>query len=294
MNILLLGATGYLGGNIVYKLVEEGHSLTCVVRKTSITKRIEDLHVTFISNDLDEIDGFLRHNKIDWVINSVCTYTANNTLYGDMFSSNIIFPLGILNLALKHGVKNYITIGTSLPEETNLYSFTKNKFGEFGKYLCKNDGINFADLKLEMFYGGLFEPDNRFLPSCKIKLKKNENIKLTAGTQKRDIIRVEDVVGIIACLIKSGYLHGYMSLPVGTGEHHSIREILEYMRSATRSKSELLFGAIPTRACEPDTIADVSWYADIGYKLQFDFFYGLIRECMRAEMFNSAVISGGV
>ena len=65
-----------------------------------------------------------------------------------MLESNLIFPLGVLNMGIKYGVKNYISLGTSLPSDFNFYSFTKGKFSDFGQYLCKTDDFNFADLKL--------------------------------------------------------------------------------------------------------------------------------------------------
>lgn len=275
MRVLLLGGTGYLGGNIVHKLVEDGYNLTCVVRNTSDTSRIEQLDVEFISSELTEIEIYLKHTSVDWVVNSVCTYKANNTLYGDLLSSNLIFPLSVLNLAVKYCIKNYITIGTSLPEQLNLYSFAKDKFGQFGEYLSRTDSINFADLQLEMFYGGLFEPDNRFLSSCKKKMRNNDIIDLTIGTQKRDIVRVEDVVGLISKLMASDYLEGYKSLPVGSGEQHTVRDILSYLKNKISSKSELNYGAIPFRSAEPDTLADISWYKDIGFEPRFGFYEGL-------------------
>lgn len=281
--ILLLGATGYLGGNIAVSLCEAGYDVICVVRKTSDISRLKSLDVTLISNEPGEIDLILRTRKIDWIINGVCTYKANDTLYGDILESNIIFPLTVLNLAVKYGVKNFITMGTSLPDDINLYSYTKKKFSEFGQYLSVKDGINFIDLQLEMFYGGLFEPGNRFISSCRIKLQKGIPLDLTKGTQKRDMIRVEDISAIICRLIESNYVSGYKSLPVGSGEQHPIKEVIKYMHNVIGSKSELHFGAIPSRKGEPDTLADISWYDDIGYKLKFSFFDGLKEECGRSN-----------
>lgn len=281
MNIMVLGSTGYLGSNIVHRLAQDDHKQICVVRGTSDTSRIEGIqNVSFVSSDLSEIEVVFKYLHIDWVINSVCTYKANNTLYGDMLTSNILFPLGVLNLVVKYKIKNFITIGTSLPEDLNLYSFTKNKYGEFGKFLCDTEDINFADLKLEMFYGGLFEPEDRFISSCVAKLRNNEPISLTEGKQKRDMIKVEDVVEIISRLITSKYLNHYMSLPIGSGENHSIIEILEFMKKEMNSDSELLFGDIPSRKGEPNTLADISWYKDIDYSLRYSFFDGLKKECM--------------
>lgn len=279
--ILLLGATGYLGGNIAVSLCNAGYEVICVVRRTSDLSRLRNLDVTLISNEPGEIDLTLRTKKIDWIINGVCTYKANDTLYGDILESNIIFPLTVLNLAVKYCVKNFITMGTSLPDDFNLYSYTKKKFSEFGEYLSARDGINFIDLQLEMFYGGLFEPNNRFISSCRVKLQKNDPLDLTAGTQKRDMIRVEDISAIICKLVELKYVNGYRSLPIGSGEQHPIKDVIQFMHDAIGSSSELNFGAIPSRKGEPDTVADISWYDDIGYKLQFSFFEGLKEECGR-------------
>ena len=146
--------------------------------------------------------------------------------------------------------------------------------------MCDSEGINFGDIKLEMFYGGLFEPANRFISSCKKSFLLNEPIALTVGTQKRDIIRMEDVVSIVARIMSSDMVRGFMVLPIGSGEQHSIIEIMQFMKSTMNSSSELKFGSVPTRENEPDTLADISWYKKIDYKLQFGYFDGLRDECL--------------
>lgn len=281
MNILLLGASGYLGGNIACRLCDLGHKVICVVRRTSNIDRLKGRNLIFISNDIDEIEITMKTIPIDWVINGVCTYKRNDTVYGDMLDSNLIFPLAVLNLAVKHGVNNYMTMGTSLPCDLNLYSFSKNMFSRFGEYLSGLDGMNFVELKLELFYGGLFEPTDRFISSCLKRLRENMDIELTKGDQHRDIIRVEDIIGIIERLMNCDYVKGYLSLPVGTGESHSIKDILSYMKSIVGSRSELLFGAIPERNGEPETKADISWYKEIDYELQYSFWGGISDECKR-------------
>lgn len=276
MSVLLLGSTGYLGSNIARFLSDNGYHVFCVVRRTSdltYVKKIKNVHL--ISNDPGQIELTFEQEEINWVINSVTTYRPDEYLYGSMLESNVIFPLSVLNLAIKNRIKNYMTIGTGLPENFNVYSFTKAKFSDFGKFLSIKDGINFADLRLEMFYGGENEPDSRFMRSCRLKMKNNEPVDLTEGTQLRDIVRVEDVLEIILKLLESDYVRGYKILPIGSGEQHSIREIMEFMKEAVGSTSQLNFGAVPIRDREPDTLADISWYKDIGYELQYSFYEGL-------------------
>lgn len=278
MQVMLLGATGYLGGNIAEYLAAEGHTVICVVRPTSDINRLRSIRsekIRLISTDPTQLELTFQQDSIDWVINGVCTYKPNNSLYGDMLEANVIFPLSVLNLAIKYRVKNFLTMGTSLPDDFNVYSFTKSKLSEFGKYLSEKDGINFAELKLEMFYGGLYEPDTRFLKNCVNKLEANLPIELTEGFQRRDMVHVEDVLGIISAIVQSDYVEGYRVLHVGCGEQHSIREMVSYLKMLLNSDSELLFGVVPLREGEPDTVADIAWYQDINYRLKYDFYSGL-------------------
>ncbi len=278
MKIIVLGSTGYFGGNIVKRLVADGHDVYCVVRQTSDLSRICHLPVKYIISNLDQIELTLKTEKFDWIINGVCTYNQNIRLYEDMFQSNLIFPLSVLNLAMRYGVENFVTIGTGLPDDFNVYSYTKSKLSEMGSFFSNRSEIHFYDLKLEMFYGGDFEPDSRFLKSIIDKLNNNEQILLTSGTQKRDIIRVEDALDILSGIIsgKIVFEDHYNLLPVGTGENHSIREIVEYLKEQTGSSSELVFGACPDReGGEPDTLADMSWYTGRGFSLKYGYFEGL-------------------
>ena len=131
MNILLLGATGYLGNNIVHKLCESGHTIICPVREGAITSRLEKYSVCLVSDKPEEIEMILNKKKVDWLINTVCTYKENDTLFGDLLEANLIFPIRVFNMALRCGVKRYINIGTSLPRNLNMYSYTKHMFSDF-------------------------------------------------------------------------------------------------------------------------------------------------------------------
>ncbi len=287
MKILLLGATGYLGSNIAAALTDEGHDVSCVVRSLSKAKILHN--VRLVMNDHTLIENELHSTNYDWVINSVCCYKQNNSFYEDMFEANLSFPLRILNMAVKNHVRNFMTIGTSLPDNFNMYSFTKSKLSEIGKYISEHEGmINFAEMKLEMFYGIYHKCRggannfiyDRFIQQTVRKLASGEDVKLTKGTQKRDIVHVSDVVNIILRVLGMN-LQGFRQFPVGTGENHSIREIAEFLHSYMNSSSRIEFGALPQREGEPDTLADVKWYEEIDYKLKYSFFDGLKDECER-------------
>lgn len=49
MRILLTGATGYLGSNIAHALEDDGHEVTCIVRKESCTEGLKSYHLIILS-----------------------------------------------------------------------------------------------------------------------------------------------------------------------------------------------------------------------------------------------------
>ena len=289
LRVMVLGATGYLGSNIVSRLLQdEDMQLTVSVRDRAKAQRIfssEQLEkLNIISSDLPLIEYILRENEFDCIINTVCTYKPDEkSLYADMLESNLTFPLSVLNLGIKHNAKRFLTIGTALSSDINVYSFSKNQFAEFGRYLSNRGKIDFFDLKLEMFFGGAHESTERFIKSCLVKLQKHEPLLLTKGTQIRDIIRVEDVVEVIYRLLYETRLTGYQQLHLGYGEKHSIRETVEYMKDRLKSDSELCFGAIPMRKGEKDSVADIKWLKDLGYNLRYSWSSGLDKEMEEAR-----------
>lgn len=289
MKFLILGGNGYLGSKIIKHLLNIGHSITCTKRKNSdLTKLFgfED-YITIIPASATAVETALIYQKFDWILNMVCNYGRDTVLYDNVIESNIEFPLSVLNLAVKYDIANYMTIGTGLPAKLNMYSFSKNLFSSFGEFYAEKHGINFINMRLEMFYGS-DEPKDRFIPNCIIKMLHNEDIDLTFGTQKRDIVSVDDVIGAILCVLDSD-LKGFHEIAVGTGEAPSIKNILIYIKEETGSMSNLNFGSIPARIGEPDCIADITELKKIGYKCKYEWKQGLkkmIKEIVKNEIID--------
>lgn len=265
MNILIMGATGYLGSHVLNAL-SNGNSIfiICHENKAAHLNGV----VSILNNEYVQL---FQENKIDWVINCIGVYQREKS--GKLIEGNLSYPLQVIDAAVGYGVKNILNINTSLPEELNLYAFTKKELGRFGKFYSMQHEVNFYNLLVEMFYGKN-EPEGRFFASTISKMKRNEDILLTEGYQKRDIVHIEDVCQAIKLVIHSGW-YGYYDIPVGTGEGHSIREMVEYIHEKLNSSSKLLFGAVPMRRNEPDSIANISLLASMGYKVEYPWKKGL-------------------
>lgn len=286
MRFLILGGNGYLGSKITKELLHMGHDIVCTKRQKSDFSKLENIrpNITVIPAVAEAVETAFIYKKFDWILNIACSYGQSMFIYDDVINSNIFFPLLILNLAARYGISNYLTIGTGLPSELNMYSFSKAQFSNFGKFYAEKHQINFINMKLEMFYGS-DEPKERFIPASIIKMFKNEDIDLTLGTQKRDIVSIYDVEQAILCAIKAN-IKGYYEVFVGTGEAPTIRELLGYIKEEIGSSSKLRFGAVPMRQGEPDCIADISNLTSIGYICKYKWKDGIKEMIEEMKLFE--------
>ena len=257
MNIALVGSSGYLGNKLLIGLESKGYNTLSIIKD----KKLENIKNYLYVDDeylYDKINKFAP----DFIIYSVAAYENSLNNYSDIFKANFLLPMDFLN---KMNIKNFIYIGTSLDKYTNQYSLSKYQFSEYGKYYADNYNINFINIKLENFYGK-DEPNGRFLSTIINKLKNNEDINLTEGTQIRDFIYIYDAVNGILKIVESN-LKGYTDISLGSGEGITIRELVEYLSIVLESKSKLNFGAIPFRKNEHSGFADMTKMKELGFEI---------------------------
>ena len=208
MNILILGANGYLGSKIAHALYNRKVNIVCAKRAGSDLARLSDLmnadSVKLIPATVEAIESALQYTQFDWVLNMACNYGRNNGLYDGVLEANIEFPLKILDKVVEKGGRKFLTIGTGLPDRFNMYSFSKKIFSELGKFYTEKYDMEFYNLKLEMFYGS-DEPRNRFIPHLIHNMLEGNDINVTIGTQHRDIISVNDIINVILKIIDGQY-----------------------------------------------------------------------------------------
>ena len=262
MNYLILGANGYLGSKIAQSLISKENVVFCVIRKNSDISRLEIIKDDVKIISTEEIEIVLQEKNINCVINTVCNYSQKISDYEVVLNANLNFPLSVLNDCIKNKIETYLTIDTSLPAELNMYSMAKNELNRFGKFFCERHALNFYTLQLEMFYGA-DEPENRFIPSMVRKMLEGSCVDTTLGTQKRDIIAVNDVVKAVNMILNSN-LEGYHEVAVGTGVAPTVSEIVDYIWEVTGKKATIHKGKIPMRPNEPDCIANIEKLQSLG------------------------------
>lgn len=267
MKVIILGGNGYLGSKLGKRLSELGVTVYSVVRSGHKQDWAEE---TWSYNQLAYR---LSTYKIDWMINCIAKYERGDTTAREVLEANYVQPYCCFEQGIRNGIRKYMTMDTGLSAECNLYSRTKKQFADsiewkLNEVFPSSDEYVFWNVKLENFYGS-DESTDRFLLSTVYKLKKNERIMLTKGNQKRDFIHIDDVINNLVNILAISE-SGRVDLPLGTGEAVSIRDAVSYLKEITHSESELLFGAIPSRRVEPDSVADLYFMKKYGLKVQYN------------------------
>ncbi len=253
--ILLTGATGYLGSHLAEALLNAGHNVVALKRRTSSLRHLESSLSRITLLDVEEIalsSAFNNYGKIDAVIHCATSYGRKGESASLIVDSNLNFPLKLIYAAIAADIPLFLNTNTALDKFLNVYSLSKTQFSEWGIYLAKQKQIHFVNLNLEHFFG-VGDDDTKFashvINSC---LMNAPELKLTLGEQKRDFIYIDDVVAAYLLLLErqESLADWFVEFDVGSGEAVTIRQFVELVHQLTESRTNLNFGALPYRVGE--------------------------------------------
>lgn len=281
MRILLTGVTGYLGSHLAIALLANGCEVVALKRKSSSLHRIESILTKLVLHNTEDVDFskiFTQHGKIDVVIHTATCYGRHGESASQILSTNLMFPLTVLDAATTSGVGLFINTDTVLDKLLNPYALSKGQFTDWGRYFSRINKIRFLNLKLEHFYGPS-DDESKFttyvINNC---LLNAPELKLTLGEQQRDFIYIDDVVAAYLLLIdKQGFFDDkFIDISVGSGVAITIKEFVETAHRLTASTTRLNFGAMPYRAGEAMfSQADTSVLQALGWGCSYNTESGL-------------------
>lgn len=264
MKILVTGANGFIGQNLVKVLLDKNYEVHCIVRVDSNTSNISQ-NITIFKYD-QNIDGLIEYfneQKFDGLIHLASLFLATHTKndISNLISSNIKFGTELLEACKISDVKWFINTGTFWQNyenedynPVNLYASTKEAFENIAKYYTETSNLIFTNIKLNDTFGANDTRNKVFNLWNKIA-KSGETLEMSAGEQIIDISYIDDVVLAYEVLIthlSSDQKEDFKSkeFVVTNNEKYSLKELSKLFEEATNTKLSIKWGARPYRERE--------------------------------------------
>lgn len=203
MNILVTGATGFIGTNLTRELRKE-HNLFILGQFEGDPEKL-GLPGCVMTDDIHQLASYMKEHQIDGIIHLASLYLTVHTpeQVKDLVSSNVYFGTAVLEAASLAGCvnwflntgsiwQNYNTKGMEY-NPVNLYAATKQAFIDIAKYYTDVFGIRFCTLKLCDTYGPN-DTRRKIFKLFKDYSESGEVLKMSPGEQLIDLIYITDII----------------------------------------------------------------------------------------------------
>lgn len=275
MNILVTGASGFIGAHACIALAQRGHIVIGLTRQSGWPHRVQTLdennianssirisrsNLKFFQGDLlnsQDLKKIFQNEKIEIVI-----HLAAYVVYAGQFreyDANLAHKLNVeatKNLAqhaANFGCSRFVYLGTAREygdvhntvteaQPTNpvcLYGKTKLEGGLTVQTICSDSKMALSYFRLFNTYGPL-EKSAGFFPSIIKSLANGEPMSLSDGHQSKDFLFISDVVGAIIALLDRHNGPAFELLNLASGKTYTLREIGQIACKTFKADSRLL------------------------------------------------------
>ena len=196
MKLLVTGASGFIGKNLLERLTKEGHEVAILDRS--------------FNNDVVKMTEFMTTQKFDGVIHLASLFIVQHKPEDvkNLIESNILFPTSALEAAVASKIPWFINTGTFWQHfkdkkysPVNLYAATKQAFEDMAQYYSETSSINFVTLKLFNVFGP-GDPRPKFFNLWLKISQTKEPLDMSPGGQTIDISYIDNVIDAYIQLIE--------------------------------------------------------------------------------------------
>lgn len=272
--VFVTGAAGFVGSNVLRRLMTEGREVAVLLRSSSDRRRIDHMlgRCTVIAGDLTDVEAMrpaLSRFAPDGAIHLAWEGVKGADRNSDVQLRNIHASFELYRLAQDVGCRHFVGLGSQaeygplagrISEDapknpTTVYGAAKLATGIVLERSAATAGRSFAWMRLFSSYGPDDDP-SWLIPYMVGRLLAGEKPSLTRAEQVWDYLHVDDVAaGIIAALDSASC--GVFNL--GSGQARPLHEIITMIRDRIDPSLPLGFGEVPYR---PDQVmhleADIS------------------------------------
>ena len=291
MQTLVTGATGFVGANLVRRLLDEGDEVHVFLREGSNRWRLASVLDHLHPHTIDLRDEAAVMRAVEGIrpqtIFHLAAYGAYpfQTEVNPILATNLLGTSNLVQACARVGFEAFVNTGSSseygfkshppaetdLPEPNSYYAVAKASATLYCSYTSRNIERPITTLRLYSAYGPYEEP-SRLMPTLIKKGLQGELPPLVAPDTARDFIYIDDVCEAYIRAARSTSLEFGEVLNVGMGVQRTIREIVEVAREVLNIEAKPEWGSMDARIWDSSV-----WVADnrrirerLGWEPHFD------------------------
>jgi len=262
--VLVTGGTGFVGSHLARRLSTEGWKLHLIVRPGSNLEPIRDIlgQATLYVHDgsSSDMDRILEAARPDVVFHLASLFLAQHRVedIGPLVTSNVLFPIQLLDAMAAHGVRRLVNTGTQWQHYEDseyspvcLYAATKQAFEAIIRYYVETSALRVVTLKLFDTYGPS-DPRPKLFRLLDSAAREQKTLPMSPGEQKLDLVYIDDVVKAFVVAAKrltdwTEETGGHESFAVSSGNPLRLKDLVRYYEQAIGRELPIEWGGRPYR-----------------------------------------------
>lgn len=300
---LITGGAGFIGSNIVKKLLETGEKVRVVDnfstgKRENIQEFLGDSNFELLEGDLSDLE-FCREaiKGIDFVLHQAAIPSVPRSISNPLATnnSNVSATLNLLIVARDKPIKKFIYASSSsvygdnpvLPKREDSpinpispYGLTKYTGEKYVQLFYQIFGLQTICLRYFNVFGPKQDPESEYaavIPKFIIALLNKESpVVFGDGEQTRDFTFVDNIVdaNLLAVKAKTGFGEVFN---IACGKQISVNQLLELLQEIIDTDIKPKY-AEPQQGDIPHSRADISKAQEVfGYEPNIEFKDGLIK-----------------
>ena len=250
MKVLVTGGVGFIGSNLVHRLMKDGHAV-CSLDNYSTGKEENELNgCTYYRYDLTDISMIMdRDFDVIFHLAALARIQPSFSHPSETFKSNVVGTEAVLEFARTIGAKVIYAGSSSRWHDPRKSPYAMSKY--LGEELCKMYSQSFGcKIQIARFYnvygpGEIMDGDySTVIGAWRRQIRYRDPLTIVGdGEQRRDFTHVYDIVDGLVRIMNTEHYHDD-AWELGTGVNYSINEL--YDMFAER------FGSLCGRSNIPD------------------------------------------
>jgi len=310
--IVITGGSGFVGANVVERLVERGERVHLLLRREARLWRLEHLLDRIEIHEADLADAKPVRDAFERIRPGTVLHLATEGAYesqGDaerIFETNLRGTLHVLSSAVEFGAGLIVNVGSSSEygfkseamresdrlEPNSFYAVAKAAQTHMTALFSRTHEIPAVTLRLFSIYGPWEEP-TRLIPTLIRRARAGEPLLMAAPEIARDFVYVDDAVALLTDFEQLARHHGEV-FNVGSGLQTSLREVVDAIQATLGERSPVHWHSFPARRWDTQT-----WVADpssarksLGWSASTSFRDGIARTADWMERRGSVDVAG--